>query len=279
MTQRVSIQGYEGSFHQQAARQFFGADVAILPCANFRDVVRLAADAAQCDAGVMAIENSIAGSILPNYPLLSESGLRIVGEVVLHIRQNLLVNRGVSLSEIREVHSHPMALLQCMDYLEQQKDWRLVETVDTALSARQVKESGSRHIAAIAGTLAADLFDLDMVAPDIHTMPHNYTRFLILKRAQEASVVTDADKASFYFQIDNHQGSLAQCLGILAAGGLNLSKLQSVPIPRGTGEAWQYGFHADVEFPDPAGFEEVMSAFREVVNHLQIYGIYKRSRD
>src|SRR5215213_928907 len=159
MATKVSIQGYEGSFHQVAARQFFGKEVEVIPCGNFRDVVKLAANKKESDGGVMAIENSIAGSILPNYNLLQQSGLRVVGELYLQIRQNLLVNPGVQLDDIREVHSHPMALQQCLDYLDK-FNWKLVETEDTALSAKHIHQHHSKHVAAIASRLAAELFDL-----------------------------------------------------------------------------------------------------------------------
>src|SRR6186713_2581780 len=148
MSTRVSIQGYEGSFHQVAAQQFFGKDVEVVTCATFREVIRVASSKKESDGGVMAIENSIAGSILPNYNLLQKSNLRIIGEVYLQIRQNLLVNPGVKLEDIREVHSHHMALQQCYDFLDKHK-WKLVETEDTALSAKQVHQHKSKHIAAI----------------------------------------------------------------------------------------------------------------------------------
>lgn len=139
MHKKVTIQGYEGSFHQVAARQFFGKDVDVIPCATFRDVVRIGEDAKQSDGAVMAMENSIAGSILPNYNLLQKSKLQVIGEVYLSISQNLLVYPGVKLKDIKEVHSHPMAILQCLDYLEDHQ-WKLVETEDTALSAKQLRQ-------------------------------------------------------------------------------------------------------------------------------------------
>src|SRR5919107_2334674 len=145
MKTRVSIQGYEGSFHQLAAQQFFGKQVEVIPCATFRDVVKIAANKKDIDGGVMAIENSIAGSILPNYTLLQKSNLKIVGEIYLQIKQNLLVNRRVALEDIKEVHSHPIAILQCLDYLEKHT-WKLVETEDTALSAKHIHQRKSRHI-------------------------------------------------------------------------------------------------------------------------------------
>ncbi len=135
MNKRVSIQGYEGSFHQVAARQFFGKEVEVIPCATFREVVKIASSKKESDGGVMAIENSIAGSILPNYNLLKKSSLKIAGEVYLQIKQNLLVNPGVTLEDIREVHSHPMAIQQCLEFLDNY-NWKLIETEDTALSAK-----------------------------------------------------------------------------------------------------------------------------------------------
>src|ERR1044071_4574321 len=143
MAIKVSIQGYEGSFHQEAARQFFGKTVSVIPCGTFRDVVKIASSKKESDGGVMAIENSIAGSILANYNLLQKSNLKIIGEIYLQIKQNLLVNPGVKLEDIREVHSHTMALQQCYDFLDKHK-WKLVETEDTALSAKHIHQHNSR---------------------------------------------------------------------------------------------------------------------------------------
>src|SRR5688572_9405457 len=178
---RIAIQGYEGSFHQEAARHFFGKDVEVIPCATFRDVIKIASNTKESDGSVMAIENSIAGSILPNYNLLQKSNLKVTGEVYLHIKQNLMVNPGVRLEDVREVHSHTMALQQCYDFLDNHK-WKLVETDDTALSAKHIHQHKSKHIAAIASKLAAELFDLSIIAPGIQTMKNNYTRFLVLQR-------------------------------------------------------------------------------------------------
>ena len=268
---RVSIQGYEGSFHQVAARQFFGKDVEVIPCDNFRDVVKIAANGRESDGGVMAIENSIAGSILPNYNLLQKSTLRITGEVYLHIKQNLLVNPGVKLTDIREVHSHPMAIQQCLEFLDKY-NWRLVETEDTALSAKLLHQHRGRHIAAIASKLSAELFHLEILAPNIHTMKNNYTRFLILQREEEVSDIPDANKASVNFHTDHSRGSLARVLTRIADGGINLSKLQSFPIP---GSDFKYSFHADMEFSDLAQFRQVLEDIRPFTESLRIYGIYR----
>ncbi len=268
---KVSIQGYEGSFHQVAARQYFGKDVEVIPCDNFREVVNIAANKKDSDGGVMAIENSIAGSILPNYNLLQKSSLKITGEVYLQIRQNLLVNPGVKLDDIREVHSHPMALQQCLEYMDKY-NWRLVETEDTALSAKLLHQHRSKHIAAIASKLAAELFELEILAPNIHTMKNNYTRFLILQREEEAMEVPDANKASVNFHTDHSRGSLARVLTQIADGGINLSKLQSFPIP---GSDFKYSFHADMEFSDLAQFRQVLADIRPYTESLRIYGIYR----
>jgi prephenate dehydratase len=273
-TSRVSIQGYEGSFHQVAAWQYFGKHVEVIPCATFREVVKIAGNKKESDGGVMAIENSIAGSILPNYNLLQKSTLRIVGEIYLHIKQQLLVNPGVKLEDIREVHSHPMAIQQCLEYLDKY-NWKLVETEDTALSAKHVHQHRSKHIAAIASKLAADLFELEVLAPNIHTIKNNYTRFLILQREDLASPDPEANKASVNFHTDHSRGSLARVLTRIADGGINLSKLQSFPIP---GTEWQYSFHADMEFESPEQFEEVVDGMKSLVSELKIYGTYKKGK-
>jgi prephenate dehydratase len=272
---RVSIQGYEGSFHQVAARHFFGEDVEVITCATFREVIRVASDRKESEGGVMAIENSIAGSILPNYNLLQKSELRVIGEIYLQIGQQLLVNPGVSLEDIREVHSHPMALLQCIDFLEKHPSWKLVETEDTALSAKQLHQHRGKHTAAIASELAARLFGLDILAPDIQTMKNNYTRFLILQRADVAREVPEPDKASVNFHTDHSRGSLARVLTTIADGGINLSKLQSMPIP---GSDWEYSFHADMEFEGLEQFQRVVDGIRPITAELKILGTYKKGR-
>lgn len=271
---RISIQGYEGSFHQVAARQFFGRDVEVIPCATFREVIRIASSKKESDGGIMAIENSIAGSILPNYNLLQKSTLRIVGEVYLQIKQNLLVNPGVQLEDIREVHSHPMAIQQCLEYLDKY-NWKLIETEDTALSAKHVHQHKSKHVAAIASKLAAELFQLEMIAPNIHTMKNNYTRFLVLQRDEALKTDDQANKASVNFHTDHSRGSLARVLTKIAEGGINLSKLQSFPIP---GSDFQYSFHADMEFDSLEQFNRVIGEIRPITAALKIYGIYKSGK-
>ena len=274
LIQKVSIQGFEGSFHQEAARVFFGKDVQVICCSTFREVIKIASSKKESDGGVMAIENSIAGSILPNYNLLQKSNLTIIGEVYLQIRQNLLVNPGVTLEDIREVHSHPMAIQQCFGFLDKY-NWKLVETEDTALSAQHIHKHRSKHIAAIASKLAAEIYELDMIAPNIHTLKNNYTRFLILQRDDVPNEIAGADKASINFHTDHSKGSLAKVLTKIAEAGINLSKLQSFPIP---GSDWRYSFHADLEFENTVQFYSMIEAVEKITEALKIYGVYKKGK-
>ncbi len=274
MNKKVTIQGYEGSFHQVAARQFFGKDVDVITCATFRDVVRIGEDAKQSDGAVMAIENSIAGSILPNYNLLQKSKLQVIGEVYLSISQNLMVFPGVKLEEIKEVHSHPMAILQCLDYLEKQH-WKLVESEDTALSAKHLRQHKSKHIAAIASKFAAQIYDLEMIKPDIHTLKNNITRFLIMVPAKQKMEIAAADKASIYFQTDHSKGILSKVLAKIAQGGANLSKLQSMPIP---GSTFKYGFYADIEFEHQKQLDKLLEELKSMTNSFKVFGVYKKGK-
>lgn len=274
MNKKVTIQGYEGSFHQMAARQFFGKTVEVIACDTFREVIKIGSDPKQSDGAVMAIENSIAGSILPNYNLLQKSNLQVIGEVYLSISQNLLVNPGVQLKDIKEVHSHPMAILQCLDYLEQY-DWKLVESDDTALSAKMVHQHKSKHIAAIASKFAAQLYDLNVITPDIHTLKNNITRFLIMVPKQKAIMIEGVNKASIYFQTDHSKGILSKILAKIANRGVNLSKLQSMPIP---GSTFKYGFYADVEFENSKQIEKVIAEVKDATNSFKVFGMYKKGK-
>lgn len=271
MSKKVSIQGFEGSFHQMAARNFFGKNVEVICCSTFKELINIAEDKKESDGGIMAIENSIAGSILPNYNLLQKSNLKIIGEVYLQIKQNLLVNAGVKLEDIREVHSHPMAIQQCFGFLDKY-NWKLIETEDTALSAKHVHQHHSKHIAAIASKLAAELFQLEMIAPNIQTLKNNYTRFLVLQRENEVKEIEGANKASINFHTDHSKGSLAKVLTNIADAGINLSKLQSFPIP---GTNFKYSFHADLEFNNKEQLDKVLVTLKKRTESLKVYGVYK----
>ncbi len=274
MEKKVSIQGFEGCFHQLAALQYYGKNTEVICCSTFKEVIKNTTASKQSDGGIMAIENSIAGSILPNYNLILKNNVKIVGEVYLHIKQHLMVNPGVKLEDIKEVHSHYMAIQQCFGFLDNY-NWKLVETEDTALSAKHIHQYKNKHAAAIAGKLAAEIYHLEIIAPNIHTLKNNYTRFLIVQHKDAASEIIDADKASVNFITGNARGSLAKVLTVIADAGINLSKLQSMPIP---GSNFKYSFHADMEFDHADQFYRLINKLQDVTEHLTVLGIYKNGK-
>ncbi|MEO6406007.1 MAG: prephenate dehydratase [Ferruginibacter sp.] len=273
MNKRIAIQGFAGSFHEMAAMHYLGKNIVIIPCSSFSELVKTAENKKLSDGGFMAIENSIAGSILPNYALLEKSNLLIAGEIYLHISHNLMVNKGVKLEDIKEVHSHPMALLQCMDFLDKFPHWKLVEKEDTASSAKYIQQHNNKHAAAIAGKPAAALYQLEMIKPNIQTHKNNYTRFLFLQKSDNKNAGHDANKASISFQTDHSKGALARVLTKIASYNINLSKLQSIPVPA---KEWQYIFHADLEFDTVLDFEKAIEKIKPVIAQLKIFGIYKK---
>ncbi|MCC8034390.1 MAG: prephenate dehydratase [Rikenellaceae bacterium] len=267
---KAAIQGYEGCFHEIVARSYFGQGVETVPCATFREVASQVASG-KCEYGVMAIENSIAGSIIANYSILQNSSLQVAGEAYLRIEQNLMALPGTKLDEIREVHSHPMAFLQCIDFLDSHR-WKLVETEDTALSARRIAEKNLEGIAGIAGRLAAQLFGLEIIAPAINTIQHNYTRFMILKR-HDHYIDPQADKASLYFKTSHTHGSLFQVLKQMEDSMINMTKLQSYPIPE---EPWHYLFHVDMEFECLDDYIRTLDKLQNTAHEVHVYGVYKK---
>lgn len=270
---KIAIQGYEGSFHHIVAKEYFGDDISLRTCDTFREVARSVLDG-DVDYGIMAIENSIAGSILPNYGLLQNTTLQVIGEYYINIQQHLMALPGVTLGDIEEVHSHPMALLQCVDYLDEHK-WKLVETEDTALSARNVARKGLRNTAAIAGELAAEIYGMEIIAPSINTISNNYTRFLILSRGGR-QISRDSNKASLCFKTNHKHGSLLRVLNRMEDTSINLTKLQSSPIPS---EPWHYMFHVDMEFDTLSDYIQVLKRIRESTQSLHVYGVYKKATD
>lgn len=273
MNRRIAIQGFAGSFHEMAARRYLGNDIEVVPCNSFSELVKVAGNKKLSDGGIMAIENSIAGSILPNYALLEKSNLFVAGEIYLHIGHNLMVNKGVSINDIKEVHSHPMALLQCIGFLEKYPQWKLVEKEDTASSAKYIQQHNHKHAAAIAGKPAAELYQLEIIKPNIQTHKNNYTRFLFLQKEQQQNESGAANKASISFQTDHSKGALAKVLTKIASYNINLSKLQSIPVPA---KEWQYIFHADLEFDSVLDFEKAIEKIKPGIDQLKIFGIYKK---
>lgn len=264
---KIAIQGYEGCFHHIAANEYFGRNIDIMPQDTFRGVAA-AVKRGDADMGMMAIENSIAGSIIANYSILQDANLQVAGEIYLPIKQNLMVLPDVGLDDIREVESHPMALLQCIDYLDV-RPWKLIESEDTALSARHIAEKGLRHTAAVASELAAEMFGLKIIAPEINTIKSNYTRFMVLKR-HDHNIDPQADKASLYFKTDHREGSLLRALSQLQ--GINLSKLQSYPIPS---EPWHYLFHIDLEFGCLDDYIRNLDRLQAAAEEVHVYGVYR----
>jgi prephenate dehydratase len=268
---KVSIQGESGSFHEVAARDFFSSEtVEILPCTTFDRTIEAARNG-EVDFAVMAIENARAGSILSNYTLIRESGLKILGEVNLRIVQNLMALPGQKLSDIKEIHSHPIAFSQCMQFLNNHPDIVLVESEDTAASARQIKENDLKGIAAIASAHAAEMFGLEILAPGIETYKMNYTRFVIV--GSEGKIDIKGNKVSVCFMVDHAPGSLAAVLVRLASMNINLTKIQSVPYLNGS---WRYLFYLDLEIPEILNIGDVTNELRSLTTNLEVLGVYKK---
>jgi prephenate dehydratase len=271
----VAIQGIAGSFHDEAAAQYFPHGYVPIPCETFRDMFILLKKR-KVKRAVMAIENTVAGTILPNYALLRTSEMAIVGEVYLAIRQNLMCLPGQKLEQIREVHSHPMAIQQCQAYFEKHPDMRLVETSDTAASASWIAEHHKRGFGAIASKRAAHLFGLQILAAGIETDKRNFTRFLVLvNRSELNGTASPPDKATLAFHVPHTRGSLARILTILADEGCNLTKIQSLPV---LGREWEYYMHVDLEFESADHYHAALQAITPNVHELTILGEYPRGR-
>jgi prephenate dehydratase len=274
IVQKIAIQGYEGSFHQIAAEGYFHKNIDIVPCQSFSELALKCSQTGVTDAAVMAIENSIAGSILSNYHLLQEADLFIKGEIYLQISQHLMALPGQSIDDIHEVRSHPMAIYQCREFFKYFPDMLLVETADTALSAKKVREENLVGVGAIASDKAAKLYDLEIIERNIETVHNNYTRFLILGR-KENKIDASANKASLYFGVNNESGSLAKALTALAEVNVNVSKIQSFPVIK---KEWEYYFHLDIEFDSLEQYELGIEALKAFSNKLRVLGVYQKGK-
>lgn len=273
MKLRVAIQGIRGSNHHQVAREYFGEDIDLVACRSFDEMVDHLLNKT-ADKGVMAIENSIAGSIIPNYALVYHNHLHIIGEHYLNIHHNLMVLNGQKLSDITEVHSHPMALLQCMEFLKSQPHLKLVEDADTAETARRIQENSLKGIAAIAPAAAADLYHLEVIAPEIQTIKNNATRFIIIKTQNKDIPKEQINKASMRFITDHKRGSLATMLNVMSDCNLNLTKIQSLPIIE---TPWKYGFFVDVTFEKYTHFEKAKALLNIMSEDFRVLGEYKNA--
>jgi prephenate dehydratase len=266
---KISIQGEKGCFHEVAARQFFcNDDIEIVPCSTFDQTLNSVREG-KADLAMMAIENARSGSMLYNYSLIRESGLKMLGEHNLRIRQNLMALPGQTIHDIKQIRSHPIALAQCMTFLNQYPEITLVESDDTAGSAKLISEHRLKKIAAIASFNAAEIYGLEILAEGIETYKKNYTRFLVIGSEEKGN--KKGNKVSICFATGHKPGSLAAVLVKLAEMDINLSKIQSVPRLNGAGE---YMFYLDLELPDNSDMNVIESILKEYTSNLEVLGIY-----
>ena len=271
----VIIQGIKGSFHHEAVEQFFKEEkVTIVDSPTFNSLVKNVVNE-QVDLGMMAIENSIAGSILPNYSLITKHKLFIGGEVALPIKHNLLALKGQTLTDITEVRTHPMALLQCENFLDQHDNWLRLAMDDTATCAKSIQENKMKGVASIGSKLASELYDLEILAEGIHDVVDNFTRFYLV--GTKPFEVPNFNKATLYFFTDHKKGRLSKVLEILAEHDLNLTKIQSIPL---TGSVFQYSFHASVVLTtlDYDAYYRALEKVKEVTQYLLVLGEYKQDK-
>ena len=273
MEKKIAIQGVKGCFHEQAARLFYEEHGHIVPeiveCLTFKGLYK-SMDEGRADAAVMAIENTVSGGLLPNFELLRKYDRKIKGEVFLRIQQNLMALPGQTIEDIKEVRTHYMAINQTREFFKDYPWIRLVESEDTAKSAADVAQGQLKGVGAVASALAAELYGLDILAESIETYKQNFTRFLILDdelKVNKAAI----NKSSMCFTLTHTPGSLAHVLTILSFYGMNLTRIQSLPIP---GQEWQYFFYVDIKFDDYVRYEQALSAVRPLMEDLNILGEY-----
>lgn len=271
-TKQITIQGIAGSFHDIAARSYFSDDVQVVECPNFNaQFETMAKDASLY--GMLAIENTVAGSILPNYRLLCDSDMFIIGEHKMHISQNLVGLPGQKIEDIEFVESHPMAIRQSEAFFLKYPHIKMVESDDTASSARRVAALKRPNVATICGQLAADIYNLEILAPEIETNTRNFTRFLVLQNKDKVdeSIKLSANKCSLMFSLPHKEGSLSKILSIFSFYDINLTKVQSMP---DIGHEWRYLFYVDFIFDDYARYKQAIEAVLPLTTHFKILGEY-----
>ena len=273
---RIAIQGVKGCFHEQAARLFYKGltDIEIIECDSFEDLYR-SMESSHADAAIMAIENTVSGGLLPNFELLRRYRRDIKGEIFLRIQQNLMALPGQDISDIREVRTHYMAINQTREFFRDYPHIRLVESEDTAKSAAEVASENLKGVGAVASELAAELYGLQIIAPGIETCKQNFTRFLILDE-NYTPPQDQIDKSSICFTLPHTSGSLAHVLTILSFYGMNLTRIQSLPIP---GREWQYFFYVDIKFDDILRYRQALAAVRPLMEDLRILGEYVSAKE
>lgn len=266
----VAIQGIPGSFHHQVALLNFGQEAQFLPFMSFEEVAKSVASGA-AEVGIMAIENSIAGAILPNYELIDRYDLVIHEEYYLPISHQLMALPGQRIAELTEVRSHPMALLQCKTFLSKYPRLRLIDDLDTASVAKRIQKEKLRGVAAIASEIAAETYGLEILAPHIQTVQDNFTRFIFLRKEKTTNKDVP-NKVSFKITIRNETGGLAKLLTMLADKNLNLSKIQSIPL---MDTPWDYAFFIDAEFAEEQSYQEAVEQMQASYGELKIFGEYR----
>lgn len=275
---KVAIQGGLGAYHGIAAENFFvGEEVDIVPCITFKDIFTSIKKDPNI-IGIMAIENTIAGSLLPNYELLKNNKLPIAGEYKQRVSHCLAVLPGQTIHDIKEVISHPIALMQCVDFLETLPKVKVVEHEDTALAAKDIKDKNMLGTAAICSTRAAEIYGLNILTRGIETNKHNFTRFLIFGNrwiVDEIQKDEVLNKSSIVFTLPHNEGSLSQVLSVLSFYHINLTKIQSLPI---IGREWEYQFYIDVKFDDYERYQQALNAIRPLISELKILGDYPEGR-
>lgn len=271
MEHKIAIQGVRGSFHHLVAQQYYGDQVLVDECMSFPEVVQSLLSGRSREA-VMAIENSIAGSILPNYALIDENSLHVKGEYYMPINMNLMALPGQKIADIKKVYSHPMALLQCKEFFNNHRHIKLIEDEDTADVARRISQKQSTGVAALASKAAANIFGLEILAEGVQTKKSNATRFLIVGTKEKESNGDILDKASLKFELESRRGSLVSVLNIIRDYDLDMTKIQSMPILE---TPWKYSFFVDVLFEDRAGFNKAVEIIEVMTEELKILGIYK----
>lgn len=269
---RVAIQGIKASFHEEAAFKFFGTDIQTIECNSFKQTCESLANN-EADYVIMAIENSIAGSLLPNYTLIREYNFAISGEVYLPIQLHLMALPGVTIDDAKFVTSHPIAIRQCIDFFDEFPHLKVVESVDTAACAKKIRDEQLTDTLAVANALAAELYGLNIIEKRIESNKKNFTRFLILKNDQTEEV-NPINKASICFQLGNHVGALAKVLNLFAEQNLNLSKIQSMPV---LGKRNEYYFYVDIDWTDMAQYDYAIRKVLKYTVNFNIMGEYQRN--
>ena len=274
MNKIIAIQGAEGSNHHKVARDFYGDNIQLKECMSFDALVANLLEGSATD-GVMAIENTIAGSIIPNYALIDSNNLHIVGEEYLNIHHHLMGLPGQTIKSIKEVWSHPMALLQCKEFFKKYPHIKLVEDVDTAEVAKRISKENIKGVAAIAPIIAAEIFELEVLEDDIQTIKDNSTRFVIVQ-TQKPTISSDLiNKASLKFQLNHKRGSLAALLNVLSDCKMNLTKIQSLPVIE---TPWKYSFFVDVTFDQITDYQKLVKIIEIMAEEFKILGTYKNGR-